>query len=82
MDWEKKFAEDFECDKCGHRGARVNKASMSGTGLTRFFDVQSLKYLFVSCENCGYTEVYNLKVLKGKGEGFSAGDVADLLFGG
>jgi len=39
---------------------------MSGTGLSRLFEIQPYRYAFVSCANCGYTEVYDLRILEGK----------------
>jgi hypothetical protein len=39
---------------------------MSGTGLSRLFEVQPYSYAFVSCTDCGYTEVYDLRTLEGK----------------
>lgn len=82
MDWEGKFAKEFKCPKCGHEGARTKKLAMSGTGLSKLLDVQMNKYLFVSCSTCGFTEVYNLKVLEGKGDGMDGMDLLDLFFGG
>ncbi len=63
---EQLLAENFVCAKCGQQAGRVKTLAMSGTGLTRWFDLQPHKYLFVSCENCGYTEVYDTKVLREK----------------
>jgi len=56
----------FVCRKCGEQGAHVERLTMSGTGLSRLFEVQPYRYAFVSCNNCGYTEVYDLRTLEGK----------------
>ncbi|MFB6088565.1 MAG: zinc ribbon domain-containing protein [Candidatus Aenigmatarchaeota archaeon] len=82
INWEKKFRKEFKCPKCGHTGSRTNRLSMSGSGISKFFDVQMNKYIFVSCESCGFTEVYNEKVLENKEEGMTGEDIVDLLFGG
>ncbi len=50
---------------------------MSGTGLSRLFEVQPYRYAFVSCNNCGYTEVYNLSTLQGRDD---LGTILDILF--
>lgn len=50
---------------------------MSGTGLSRLFEVQPHRYAFVSCANCGFTEVYNLKLLEGQDD---LGTFLDVLF--
>ncbi|MHB8114440.1 MAG: zinc ribbon domain-containing protein, partial [Bellilinea sp.] len=37
-----------------------------GTGLSRLLEIQPYRYSFVSCNNCGYTEVFNLRILEGR----------------
>jgi predicted nucleic-acid-binding Zn-ribbon protein len=61
---EKLLAEEFVCKRCGERGAHVERLAMSGTGISRMIKIQPYRYAFVSCRNCGYTEVYNLKTLE------------------
>ena len=41
-------------------------------------DVQHNRFIAVSCENCGFTELYNPEMLEGKSR---LGDVLDVLFG-
>jgi len=50
---------------------------MSGTGLSRLLEIQPHRYIFASCHNCGYTEVYNLTTLEGKDD---LGDLLDVIF--
>lgn len=76
-DIEGQLGQSFVCAKCRQHGAQVAKLAMSGTGITRFFDVQPYRYAFVSCKNCGYTEVYNLKILAGKD---NPGKILETLF--
>jgi len=59
------LADSFVCPRCEHQGAHVESLAMSGTGITRFMEIQRYRYAFVSCEHCGYTEVYNLRTLEG-----------------
>lgn len=73
------LAKEFICQHCKQHGAHVERVSMSGTGITRFLDVQPYLYVFVSCHNCGYTEVFNLKMLEGKDD---VGVFLDVLFSG
>ena len=35
-----------------------DRVTMTGTGFSRFLNVQNRKYLTVSCTNCKYTELY------------------------
>jgi predicted nucleic-acid-binding Zn-ribbon protein len=58
------LAEKFACSHCGQQGAHVERLAMSGTGLSRLFEIQLYRYAFVSCNNCGFTEVWNLKMLE------------------
>ena len=63
---EELLAQEFVCARCEQKGAHAERLAMSGTGLSRLFEVQPYRYVFVSCHNCGYTEVYNLRKLEGK----------------
>ncbi|MDY7077457.1 MAG: zinc ribbon domain-containing protein [Chloroflexota bacterium] len=63
---ENLLAQEFTCPRCKHVGAHVERLAMSGTGLSRLLEIQAHRYAFVSCTNCGYTEVYNLRTLEGK----------------
>ena len=74
---EDQLATAFQCPKCRHHGARVEKLAMSGTGLSRFTEIQAHRYAFVSCTNCGFTEVYDLKTLKGSD---NLGTLLEILF--
>lgn len=60
------LTQEFTCPKCNHTGAHVERLAMSGTGISRFMDIQHHEYVFASCLACGYTEIYNLKVLQNK----------------
>lgn len=71
------LAREFVCSRCNQQGAHVERLSMSGTGISRLFEVQPYRYAFVSCQNCGYTEVFNLRMLEGKDD---LGTFIDILF--
>lgn len=76
---EEQIERAFVCPKCHHHGAVVESLSMSGTGISRLFEMQPYRYTFVSCKNCGYTEVYNLDILEGRDD---LGGLLDVLFSG
>jgi len=76
-DTEKLLAEEFVCRHCGKSGAMVERLAMSGTGITRLLEIQPYRYAFVSCRNCGYTEVFNLKTLEGRD---NLGTFLEILF--
>ena len=69
----------FVCAKCRSTGAEVKSLAMSGTGLSRLLDLQHNRYVFASCINCGFTEVYNLDILAGKRD--DALNILDIIFG-
>ncbi len=62
------LAQEFICPRCNHVGAEVQRLAMSGTERSYMFGVQTYRYAFVSCKECGYTEVYNLQTLEEKGD--------------
>ncbi len=60
------LSEEFVCPRCEGRGAKVERVAMAGTGISRLLEIQHRTYAFASCLDCGYTEVYNLRILEGK----------------
>jgi hypothetical protein len=74
---QQKLSEAFVCAKCHAKGAHVEELAMSGTGISRLLEIQPYRFAFVSCNNCGYTEVYDLKVLAGKD---NLGNLLEVLF--
>ena len=65
------------CSHCDHSQAHVERLAMSGTGLSRFLEIQAHRYTIVSCTNCGYTKVFNLRMLERKDD---LGTFLDILF--
>jgi len=73
------LADEFVCSHCKNSGAKVEKLAMSGVGFSRFFDIQHHRYAFVSCDYCGYTEIFNLRILEGHDD---LGTFIDIIFSG
>jgi predicted nucleic-acid-binding Zn-ribbon protein len=76
---EKEIASRFICAKCHSSGASVKSLAMTGTGLSKIIDLQHNRYTFASCNNCGFTEVYDLDKLSGGKD--TVRDILDLIFG-
>jgi predicted nucleic-acid-binding Zn-ribbon protein len=76
---EKEIESRFVCTKCRSSGAKVKSLAMTGTGISRFLDIQHNRYVFASCNHCGYTEVYNLDILSGSKD--NAANILDVMFG-
>ncbi|WP_350356219.1 zinc ribbon domain-containing protein [Cohnella hashimotonis] len=70
----------FVCRRCGNNGGVAKQVAMTGTGLSKLWDIQHHHYLFVSCERCGAVEIYDPEMLLGRKPG-SLGTALDLLFG-
>ncbi len=77
-DIEKEIESRFVCAKCHSTGATVKSLAMTGTGISKLFDIQHNRYTFASCNNCGYTDVYNLDILKGRKD--KVGNILDIIF--
>lgn len=71
------LSREFKCPRCDHQGAHVERLSMSGTGISRLLEIQQYRYAFASCNNCGYTEVFDLRTLEGKDD---LGTFLEILF--
>ena len=77
-DIEKEIESRFVCAKCHSNGATVKSLAMTGTGISKFLDIQHNRYTFASCNSCGYTDVYNLDILKGSKD--KVGNILDIIF--
>ncbi len=52
------MSKRWECPKCGDARYNTDDVRMTGSGLSRFFNVQNRKFTAVTCRNCNYTELY------------------------
>lgn len=62
------------CIKCGSKEATTKEVAMTGTGLSKMFDIQHNQFVVVSCSNCGYSEFYNKRSSAGS-------NILDFFFG-
>ncbi|RUT33415.1 hypothetical protein EJP77_07135 [Paenibacillus zeisoli] len=81
MNVEQTIIDNYRCSKCGNTDCHVREVAMSGTGLSKIFDIEHNHFLFVSCTHCGIVEVYDPDVLRGHKSG-TLGTIMDILFGG
>ena len=49
---------DFVCAKCSSSTYKTGELRTTGSGLSRFLNIQNQKYSTVACSECGYTELY------------------------
>jgi predicted nucleic-acid-binding Zn-ribbon protein len=50
----------FECAKCRHREAETGEIRTTGSGWSRFLNLQNNKFGYAACASCGYTEFYRM----------------------
>ena len=62
------------CMKCGSNDAANKEVAMTGTGLSKMFDIQHDQFIVEYCKKCGYSEFYNK-------QSSTASNVLDLFFG-
>jgi len=63
----------FSCMKCQGNNYKTGAIRTTGSGISRFLNLQNQKYNTVSCEACGYTEIYRTD------GGGVAGNILDLF---
>ena len=64
--------QQYSCVKCGGTDYRSGELRTTGSGLSRFLNIQNQKYATVACTKCGYTDLYRLD-----GSGF--GNIIDFF---
>jgi predicted nucleic-acid-binding Zn-ribbon protein len=67
--------KSYTCPKCGNKKAETDQIRTTGSGFTRYFNIQNRKFHAVSCIKCGFTELYK----EGKSSG--ASNVLDFITG-
>jgi uncharacterized protein len=74
MDDDAARRASFNCIKCGGMSCDVAQISAVGGWLSRIFNFQYRRFSAISCNTCGYTELY-------KKTGSMAANIADILTG-
>ena len=64
--------KQYICPKCGCQQYESDQFQATGGNFAKIFDVQNKK--FITCRQCGYTELY-------KGQGSDGWDILDFLIG-
>jgi|TARA_B110001454_G_C12611424_1_gene388857 predicted nucleic-acid-binding Zn-ribbon protein len=49
----------YECTKCNHTDYRTEEIRATGSGFSRFLNIQNKRFTGVICAQCGYTEFYS-----------------------
>ena len=48
----------YQCPKCQTTAYEKDEIRTTGSGLSKFFDVQNKRFVAITCKNCRYTELY------------------------
>lgn len=51
----------YVCPKCGCEKYDSDVFQAAGGNFAKIFDVQNKKFITVTCNDCGYTELYKTK---------------------
>ena len=50
----------FVCAKCGSPDYSSGEIRTTGSGVSRFLNMQNQKFAVVSCTGCGYSDLYRM----------------------
>ncbi|MFP6679474.1 MAG: zinc ribbon domain-containing protein [Dehalococcoidia bacterium] len=64
---------EYSCDKCNSTTYQSGELRTTGSGLSRFLNLQNQKYVTVACTECGFTELYR------QGGGGLGGNILDIF---
>lgn len=64
----------YKCAKCGSTDYETSEFRAAGGNFAKIFDIQNRKFSTVSCQQCGYTEIY-------KGETSKLSNIFDFFAG-
>ena len=64
----------YKCAKCGSTDYETGEFRATGGNFAKIFDIQNRKFSTVSCQQCGYTEIY-------KGETSKLANIFDFFAG-
>ena len=66
------MSQAYSCIKCKGTEYKTGEIRTTGSGISRFLNLQNQKYATVSCMACGYTELYRL-------DGSGLGNILDIF---
>lgn len=49
---------NYKCPKCGSTQYETGEMRATGSFWTKLFNVQNLTFITITCNACGYTELY------------------------
>ncbi len=67
--------KQYACSKCHATTYKTGEIRTTGSGVSRFLNLQNQKFTAISCEKCGYTDLFRTD-----GSG-GIGTILDILSG-
>ena len=64
--------QGWTCVKCNSKEYKNGELRTTGSGISRFLNLQNQKYVTVTCDGCGYTELY-------RADGSGIGNIFDIF---
>ena len=55
-------SQTWVCSRCNGTSHEEDTVTMTGSGFSKFLNVQNRKFLAITCSNCQYTELYKGKM--------------------
>ncbi|MCL0032090.1 zinc ribbon domain-containing protein [Dehalococcoidia bacterium] len=75
LHWNRRYAlASFSCVKCNKTEYKQGEIRTTGSGISRFLNLQNQKFITISCTGCGYTEIF-------RRDGSGIGNIFDVLGG-
>ena len=51
---------NYKCSKCGEKESETGEIRTTGSGLSRFLNLQNNKFGYIACKQCGFCDFYRL----------------------
>ena len=64
----------YSCSKCNATTYETGEIRTTGSGVSRFLNLQNQKFIAISCKKCGYTDLF-------RRDGSGIGSILDILSG-
>lgn len=58
--------KEWQCAKCGNKEFEKDQFQATGGTFSKLFDIQNKRFITVSCNKCGYTEIYKTSTSAGE----------------
>lgn len=57
--------QQYVCQKCGCQHYESDQFQATGGNFAKLFDIQNKKFITITCNRCGFTELYKSETSEG-----------------